>query len=462
MINKRIQTVSIILLLAGFAIGGLLLVMGLMAAPQSPPDGQQQAPANQSPPTGTPSAEDLGETDASEVVATVNDQPITRQTWQRVAQLDLVMSRLAGQPLPTAEETLDRLVNEIIVLEGVDQSPAPTRQEVEARVSTLATAWNVTDARIEAALQEAGLTRTDLTDRVSRLLQVEAALHQLKEQKDDLNGWLVQARAKAEIGLYRSLVDIPVEAVEPVATATPAQPAPTAVSQAPTFAPPPDMAVSPYPQNVAPDFTLSQLDGQPLTLSNLRGRPTIINFWATWCPPCRRELPALEAAYQAHRDEIGFIAVDVKEEAGTVLAFVEELGLTFPVVLDPEGAISNISYQVRGLPTTIFVDAHGVVAARHIGPLDEASIDRYLVPLLAPPPPSVEMAADEEQSAAAAPVDGGMSGMAESAHQNPAQPAEALPMAPHFTLPSADGTPVSLQSYRQKSSVVLVFYRGHT
>jgi thiol-disulfide isomerase/thioredoxin len=127
------------------------------------------------------------------------------------------------------------------------------------------------------------------------------------------------------------------------------------------------MAVSPYPQNAAPDFTLAQLSGDPLTLSNFRGKPALINFWATWCPPCRRELPALQAAYTAYQDDIGFVAVNVKEDPAPVTALVQELGLNFPIALDSDGQVSNIAYEVRGLPTTVFVDANGVVVARHIG-----------------------------------------------------------------------------------------------
>lgn len=256
------------------------------------------------------------------------------------------------------------------------------------------------------------MKRADLTTRVSRLIQVEAALNQLTNQEDDLDAWLAKARVTAKIGLYRSLVNSapPLEPAQSIAAAlwpsqsvtitTQAQPEATpepvapsvslptigaegpAQSQAEVFAPPAGMPVAPYPQNVAPDFTLPQLSDEPLTLSDFRGKPTLVNFWATWCPPCRRELPTLQATYTRYSDKIGFIAVDLQESAETVAAFAKELGLTFPIVLDQDGSISHVSYEVRGIPTTIFVDANGVVTARHIGPLDEATIESYLAPLL--------------------------------------------------------------------------------
>lgn len=190
----------------------------------------------------------------------------------------------------------------------------------------------------------------------------------------------------------------------------------------------PDLPVSPYPEQVAPDFSLTGLDGSALTLSDLRGRPVLINFWASWCPPCRQELPALQAAYDTYGDEIGFLAVNVKEPANTVTAFATEMGLTIPIVLDPEGQISNETYQVRGIPTTIFVDARGVVMARHVGPLDEVAITGYLDPLL------------------------------EQASQNRTMSSPAS----DFNLLSAGGDSVSLQDYRDKHHLVLVFYRGQT
>ncbi len=482
-LNKRLQSIILVLVIAIVATGGFLLLMSWMAAPAAPPEvehGQVEPQPAQQPNSSEVTASDSSGSD--EVVATVNDEVITKQAWQQATRLDAVMSRLVFQPIPTAEETLDRLVNEIVVLEGASETPAPTAEEVETRILTLTTAWNVTAESIESALVAANLNRVDLTERVGRLIQVETALNQLAAQEDDVDAWLIRSRASAEISLYHALVDTPTMSNEQLAinneqSPTPAQnptPSPFANSeqtlneteeseiQNPKSkiqnppAPPPDMPTAPYAQNAAPDFTLPQLGGGSLTLSDFRGKPTIINFWATWCPPCRRELPALQAVYSARSDEIGFIAVDVKEGVGMVEAFVKELGLTFPIALDEDGSISNIAYEVRGLPTTIFVDANGVVAARHIGPLDEALIDSYLAPLLPPPVASVEQppaAAEEEDD-----DDSSMSGDEQSA----THPMADLPTAPDFTLVSADGNSVSLQDYRDKSNVVLVFYRGYT
>jgi thiol-disulfide isomerase/thioredoxin len=132
----------------------------------------------------------------------------------------------------------------------------------------------------------------------------------------------------------------------------------------------------------APEFTLTRLDGSTLSLADLRGKPTVINFWATWCPPCLAELPLLQAAYLAHRADLNFVAVSVKEESGVVEPFIARQGLTMPVGLDLNGATLEL-YGIRGLPTTVFLNAEGVVVQRHIGELAGPALESYLADLLA-------------------------------------------------------------------------------
>jgi len=453
------------LVIALAAIGGLLLVMSRLATSEATVATPEISP--QASPTTSPE---------DEVVATVNGQKITQQTWNKAARLDAVMNQLTSQPLPTAEETLDRLVNEIIVLEAItatSKPPSPGAAEIEARVLALEQNWRVTEADVGAALEKVSLTRDDLNERVGRLIQVEAGLNQLAAQQNDLNAWLAQARASAEIGLYRPLVDS--APVEPTAN----QPAQVSSSQdesgtgqAKIFAPPPEMPVAAYPDQAAPDFTLKLLNGEPLTLSSFRGKPTLVNFWASWCPPCRQELPALQAAYTRYGDQIGFIAVDVKEDPATVESFIKELNLTFPIALDPDGQVSDFSYEARGIPTSIFVDAYGVVAARHVGPLDEAAIDGYLAPLLETEERRERaegIGEQAEERAATLLTRDTVASLSTGDYtvpnnNQPAAPSltAALTLAHDFTLTSAAGTPVSLADYRGKSSVVLAFYRGQT
>ncbi|GAB4426177.1 MAG: hypothetical protein Kow0031_05910 [Anaerolineae bacterium] len=133
---------------------------------------------------------------------------------------------------------------------------------------------------------------------------------------------------------------------------------------------------------IAPDFQLESLAGPTVSLESLAGKPVVINFWATWCPPCKEEMPALEAAFKQHGDHVNFLAVNVQEDRPLVNRFVQQFGLSLPVLLDFDGDTLNL-YGVRGLPTTVFVDAEGRVAALHLGGLTEESLAEYLDALLA-------------------------------------------------------------------------------
>jgi peroxiredoxin/Cu/Ag efflux protein CusF len=118
----------------------------------------------------------------------------------------------------------------------------------------------------------------------------------------------------------------------------------------------------------APDFTLPALTGTNVRLSDLRGKAVLVNFWATWCVPCRTEMPAIEALYQRYKDrglDVLAINLDVLSTAG-VETFVKEVSVTFPIVLDPSWTVAQL-YRVGGLPTTYLIDRGGNVVVREIG-----------------------------------------------------------------------------------------------
>jgi peroxiredoxin len=460
--HKRLQSIIIIIFIAIAAIAGLFIFMSQLAAVESPAAGSVNlTPTIAIAVTATPTTpKNIDDT----VVATINNYTITQQAWDKATRLDAVMNQLAGQPPATAEQTLDQLINEVIVLATVSEVPALPPNEVEARTAFLQQAWGVSNEEVVAALNESNLTPTDLTARVSRLIQVETALHQLTTQHANLDTWLQSMRASAEIGLYQPLAQTtsqtaanPEQAISISQAQSKAEPA----ANTQTLAPPSNMPVAPYAGNAAPDFTLPQLNGEPLTLSDFRGKPAIVNFWASWCPPCQKELPALQNAYTVYGDKIGFVAVDVKEDAGTVTTFIENMNLSFPIVLDSNGDISNVLYEVRGIPTTIFVDANGVVTARHVGPLDEATIDEYLAPLLEQT--GLVVATANKESALTMITAEEMTATVNINTSAPEQAlAGSLTMAPNFSAASGQGDTISLQNYRGQQNVVLVFYRGNT
>lgn len=129
-----------------------------------------------------------------------------------------------------------------------------------------------------------------------------------------------------------------------------------------------------------PDLTLQRLDGRPLALRDLRGRPLVVNLWATWCPPCRHELPTLvQAARQ--RNGVGIVLIDEGEPASRVAEFLRREGLAPPLVaLDPSGALLA-RYRSPGLPTTLFVAADGTVQWVHVGELSAATLQQGIARL---------------------------------------------------------------------------------
>jgi peroxiredoxin len=139
------------------------------------------------------------------------------------------------------------------------------------------------------------------------------------------------------------------------------------------------------PGDTAPAFTLKTLAGGADSLSGYKGHPVLINFWATWCPPCRDEMPMLTAAYQAHREAgLVVIAVDLTSQEISkqkVRDFVTEFHMPFPVLLDEKGKVFR-RYGLRGLPGSIFVGADGVVRAVNPGPITEAALQQHLAEIL--------------------------------------------------------------------------------
>lgn len=139
---------------------------------------------------------------------------------------------------------------------------------------------------------------------------------------------------------------------------------------------------APQPGHPAPDFTLTTLSGETLTLSDLRGTPVVLNFWATWCGPCRSEMPAFEAVSEAYAGQVVFVGVNVAETPDAVQDFVDNVvGVTYPLPLDPDHAVAD-SYRVRAFPSTFFIDANGVVHETIFGAINRPTLEAKLAALI--------------------------------------------------------------------------------
>jgi thiol-disulfide isomerase/thioredoxin len=133
------------------------------------------------------------------------------------------------------------------------------------------------------------------------------------------------------------------------------------------------LADSPFVGSPAPDFQINQLGGQPVRLSDLKGKPVLINFWATWCGPCTAEMPAIQKIYAQYPSQFTVLAVNADEPVSDIKSFLKDKGLTFDILLDPGGKVQSL-YRLRGYPTSFFLDADGIVRAEFIGPLSEGQL----------------------------------------------------------------------------------------
>ena len=129
--------------------------------------------------------------------------------------------------------------------------------------------------------------------------------------------------------------------------------------------------------SAAPDFELQNLNAEDFSLSEMRGKIVVLNFWATWCEPCKLEMPYFEKLHRSGRPDLEIWGVNFDEPSQQVENFIKELDLSFTILLDPGGNVQEL-YRVRGYPTTYIVDQDGVIRFHHIGLITEEQLDSYI------------------------------------------------------------------------------------
>ncbi|MEK5069681.1 thiol-disulfide oxidoreductase ResA [Sporosarcina sp. FSL K6-1508] len=130
--------------------------------------------------------------------------------------------------------------------------------------------------------------------------------------------------------------------------------------------------------DVAPDFALVDLDGESHQLSDYKGQGVFLNFWGTWCAPCKKEMPAMGRQYQVYKDQgIQVLAVNIAESDLKVRTFAEQYGMTFPTLIDKNKSVMQ-AYSIRPLPTTLLINPEGKIVKIITGEMSEKSIQGYM------------------------------------------------------------------------------------
>lgn len=139
---------------------------------------------------------------------------------------------------------------------------------------------------------------------------------------------------------------------------------------------------SPLVDRKAPEFSLTLFDGRKITLEELKGKPVVVNFWASWCIPCREEAPWLEAAWRKYKKRgVVFLGINIQDRKANARAFIKEFGITYLNGVDPRGKIS-IDYGVYGVPETFFLDRQGKIAYKHLGVTSPSLLEEKIAEIL--------------------------------------------------------------------------------
>lgn len=299
----------------------------------------------------------------SNAAATVNGDSISQAELDRRVGFERLWNQWAGNTLATSgpeaalfrTQVLDMLVeNRMVLQEAKKAGVTASTTDVAASVTDMATQLGIAEAQMTADLSKAGLSRQTLETVLREDLIVNRYMSLIvaptgsdEERQTAIRNWYNDKLAKANITKHVSSGG-------------------AKVGQA------------------APDFALNGLDGKPVKLSDYKGQAVFMNFWATWCIPCRTEMPDIEAVWKAYKDRgVVVLAVNLtnQDTVSDVTQYIKELGLTFPVLLDENGSVASL-YRVGPIPSSYFVDRQGVLSAVQVGTMSRSTMNQRLDKML--------------------------------------------------------------------------------
>ena len=293
---------------------------------------------------------------SAEVLATVNGVRLTRADLnKRIALVQIAAWLATGSAPSDLDESLyvDKWIDsELMAQAAAKAGVIATDRDAQQEITRQLSAAQLDETDLLRQLNLLGLARDDVVQYEQRALAVQKFVDTTLlagasevEKATRLATWLSRERGSAQI-------------VKPTAVTT--------------------KLIGVYAGALAPNFTLNTLDGEEKKLEAMRGNVVLVNFWATWCLPCRNEMPAIQQAYEAHKAE-GLVVwgVNVGESAEQVRDYARELHLSFPLLLDGDSKVSR-QYRVFGLPTTVFVGRDGVIREVSIGEMSQSSLEGFL------------------------------------------------------------------------------------
>ncbi|MBX3052027.1 MAG: redoxin domain-containing protein [Caldilineaceae bacterium] len=399
-------------LLPLLVLGGLWLLLS-----QRPSEGISQTGSAPS----TPAAMQLPS--GPTPLAVVNGTDITSRALADAQAIDRAMGHLLGVAIPTdAQAVLERLVNGLLVTQAAQQASfSLTDAQVDTALANFLAGAGQDIPALENALAGENVNQADFRAAFAQLLLVDQfTRQQAAAQGMTASDYLHSLQKEAHISFGPDVESLtqaaaPRPAEQPVSVASPSEAQPPAETQPtadpatlgrewqllpfvadPAFATPNEenvpalegtssagsveqIVTGTATGNFAPDFraALAKGDGA-LTLADLKGKPTLLSFWTTWCPYCLRQTPLLVDAHNRWAEAgVNFVGINVGEASAQVLPYLETHAIDYPVGLDENSEIAA-AYAVRGFPTTYFLDAEGRVIARHVGQLSAEDIDSYL------------------------------------------------------------------------------------
>ncbi len=310
-----------------------------------------------------------GSGDGDTIAALVNGEAIRQSDVDVQANLNKAINETIGQTGSsiTADQVLSSLVFERLALQDMHKHnyPLVSEAEIETYMASIASSNHIDAASFSPALIKYGLARSILSDALRINLTIEnykndkiASLSLASDQRDLLlNNW------------KSSLYD--------TRTAQISYPNPLRADNGP----------APRANHIAPAAAGTDLNsGKPVALSQLKGHPVLINFWATWCGPCRAEMPALVDAYTKYHDSKGLVVLAVDTENSSmkqqVVSYIAQFKMAFPVIQDDDNNTISLNYNIEATPSSFFVDRNGVIQFVQIGAMDAAMLQSNLGKIL--------------------------------------------------------------------------------